>query len=80
MCLYVNSRNQEFQARCISHMSFICQEGGMDWQKIRENILLGIPRILRYIYINNHIFDNSIQITIKFTFSVYEYVFCYTIW
>ena len=33
-----------------------------------------IPRILRYIYINNHIFDNSIQINIKFTFIVCEYI------
>ena len=33
-----------------------------------------IPRILRYIYINNHIFDNSIQINIKFTITVYQYI------
>ena len=38
----------------------------------RQNILLQIPRNLRYIYYL--IFYNSIQINIKFTFILYEYI------
>ena len=40
----------------------------------RYNILLQIPRIFRLFTINDHISDNSIQINIKFTFTVYEYI------
>ena len=38
-----------------------------------------------HIYINDHISDNSVQINIKFTFTVfeyiiaYEYIFCYPV-
>ena len=61
-------------------MSFACS-GGMDWQKS----VLQKDKIYNFKYrectintdictINNHIFDNLIQISIKFTFTVYDYI------
>ena len=39
-----------------------------------------MPKILSIFTINNFVFDNSIQINIKFTFIVKEYISCYIIW
>ena len=54
----------------------------MDWQKS----ILQKDKIIYYFKyrefsgiftINDHIFDNSVQINIKFTFTVYEYTIVY---
>ena len=53
----------------------------MDWQKSilqKDNIYYFKYRGFEGIVtINNHIFDNSIQINIKFTFIVHEYMIVY---
>ena len=53
----------------------------MDWQKsiIQKDIIYYFKyREFSGIFtINDHISDNSIQINIKFTFTVYEYIIVY---
>ena len=60
-------------------MSFTCS-GGMDWQSILQKDIIyyfkyrGFSGIFT---INDHISDQSIQLNIKFTITVYEYIVVY---